>query len=368
MSQKPTSKLAVNVALCVHGDAFDRLGHALRYLAVGLIDQAIRTRLISSDDRLSSLSLGPIRPIIHDPITWPFINRRINQTVELLADDPPTIVHALSSASYEMALKLAKTYEADLILQVGSTQDCDYIAQIPDSDVGAYFALTQPLAKILQQQLRIPANKIILSPLGVYASRNASPLQNPEQITTLLCTTPFNNAGGVHVLLQAVDVLRKRGHAMLAFLIGEGRDEPALRKLVRDRGLNSMVAFAQPVGNISSLMSGADVYVLPDKRNAVSMDGLIAMAAGLVTVTFPSAIDDAYIADETALVCDAPTVAALTDTLERIITNPDTARNIAAAGQAYIKENHSVSAMAELAASVYRKLNMAHATLPFKGS
>ncbi len=368
MSQDPTSQLSVNVALCVHGDAFDRLGHALRYLAVGLIDQAIRTQLVSSDNRLSSLSLGPIRPIVHNPIKWPFSHRRITQTVELLANDPPTVVHALSAASYELAIKMAKTYEADLVLQVGATQDCDYVSQIPESDVGAYFVLTQPLAKILQNQLRIPANKIIFTPPGVYVSRTASPLANLEQTTTLLCTAPFNAAGGVDLLLQSVDTLRKRGHAVLAFLVGEGRDEPALRKLVRDRGLNSMVAFAQPLGNIASLMSGADIYVLPTTRTAVSMDGLLAMGAGLVTVTFPSAIDDAYIADETALICDSPTTSALTDTLERIITKPDAARDIAVAGQAYIKENHSVSAMAELAASVYRKLNMAHATLPFQGS
>ncbi len=368
MSQEPTSQLSVNVALCVHGDAFDRLGHALRYLAVGLIDQAIRTRIISSDNRLSSLSLGPIHPIIHEPITWPFSNRRIKQAVELLANDPPTVVHALSSASYELAIKMAKTYDADLILQVGSTQDCDYVSQVPESDVGAYFALTQPLAKILQEQLRIPANKIIFAPPGVYTSRTASPLVNPEQTTTLLCTAPFNSTGGVDILLQAVDTLRKRGRAVLAFLVGEGRDEPALRKLVRDRGLNSMVAFAQPVGNIASLMSGADVYVMPNAPTAVSMDGLLAMGAGLVTVTFPSAIDDAYVDDETAMICDAPTVTSLTETLERIITNTESAREIAAAGQAYVKEYHSVSTMAELAASVYRKLNMAHATLPFQGS
>jgi len=368
VSQEPSSQLAVNVALCVHGDAFDRLGHALRYLAVGLVDQAIRTRLVSSDVRLASLSLGPIQPIIHDPIVWPFSTRRISQVVEKMAPDPPTVVHAFSGASYDLAYKLAKTFEADLILQIGSTQDCDSAAQIPVTDVGAYFSLTQPFAKILSQQLSIPANKITYIPPGVYVSRHASPLEGTDQSTTLLCSAPFHTGGGAEILIQAVDILRKRGYAMLAFLIGEGRNEGTLRKSVRDRGLNSIVTFAQPISNIAALMSGADVYVLTKTTSSVTMDGLIAMGTGLITVTFPSAVDDAYIADETAIICEQPTAQSLSDSLERIITHPDMARNIATTGQTYIKENHSVSAMAESSASVYRKLNMAHATLPFRGS
>ena len=65
------NSLSVSAALCVDADAFDRLGRVVRYLAVGLVDEAIHLRVLSSDRRVDTLSLGPIQTVPHQPITRP---------------------------------------------------------------------------------------------------------------------------------------------------------------------------------------------------------------------------------------------------------------------------------------------------------
>ena len=69
-SEDTPSPMAVNVALCVDAEGLDRLASALRYLAVGLVDQAIQVRLLSSDARIESMTLGPIQTLVHDRIHW----------------------------------------------------------------------------------------------------------------------------------------------------------------------------------------------------------------------------------------------------------------------------------------------------------
>ena len=91
-------------------------------------------------------------------------NRRIEQLLGALAHQPPTVVHAMSSASYRVARVVSEAFDADLVLQVTSLEDCDMIAgamwdrlsgrpsdKAEGSSNTRLLAFTQPLVTVLEE-------------------------------------------------------------------------------------------------------------------------------------------------------------------------------------------------------------------------
>ncbi len=67
---------------------------------------------------------------------------------------------------------------------------------------------------------------------------------------------------------------------------------------------------------------------------------------------------------ETAYVCAKPTAQSLIETLEQVLQDQAAAHRLAESAQNYIREHHTVSAMAGRLAATYRNLAVARATFP----
>ncbi len=357
---------SISTALCIDGDALDMLGRVLRHLVVGLVDQAVYIRLVGPDPRIESLRLGPIQSLVHEPITWPFSEKRLSRVLEALGTQPPTVVHALSSGSYGEAIAIAEAFEADLVFQVTSVADVGGMARFTHKRIGCFLACSKPLAAILQSQLRIPPERIDVVRPGVLASKDIACFSQPGREATILCTAPFDKGGGVDRLIEAAALIQRRGHSLLVFLLGKGPQESALRRLVGSRNLRARVTFAQPLGDIAGAMQSADIFVRPYADNRFDVDTLQALGAGMAAVTLTNTICDYIHNRETALVCDAPSAESLADAIERLLTDRPAARQMATAGMEYVRTHHAMSGMAERAAAVYRRLALARATFPIK--
>ncbi len=362
-SEKNSSPLAVNVALCLDGDVFDRFGAVLRHLVVGLVDQAVQVRLVSSDARIESLKLGPVQSVLHPRVVWPVRVRRTEQLIETLASDPPTITHALSGGSYAIALEIADAFDTDVALQVTSVADCDRIAQLDASRVGVCIAMSEPLADILTTQLGMPSERIVLVRPGVRTTAGGDPGQGKP---TVLCTAPFEPGSGVDKLIKAAHILHKREHDLLLFLLGEGPKESTLRRLTRDRGLDTRVIFAHPTGDLVQAMRSADIFVHPSEDTALSADGLQAMGNGMAVVSFPNAVCDHYRHEETALVTAHATAESLADSIERLLADRALAQRLSTSGVEYVRTHHAWSGMAERTAATYRQFALNRATFSMK--
>ena len=129
-------------------------------------------------------------------------------------------------------------------------------------------------------------------------------------------------------LIEAVATLRKRGHSIMVFLVGQGRFEEALRRLVRQRKLSTCVTFVQAIGDLSQVMRNADIFVDPSPDGAFVSHGLEAMGAGMVVVTVPNTICDYYRDGETVLLCEKTMSEAIAHTIEQLLRDRDRARRI----------------------------------------
>lgn len=338
----------------------------LRHLAVGLVDQAVQLRLVSSDPSVGSLTLGPVQTVVHRPLVWPFVHRRLEELCHTLSAQPPTVVHAFSGSSYRLAGMLANRFDSDLVIQVTSLADCAYVRENDMHRVRRFIAPTQPLYAFLSEQLQIETGRIELIRPGIRAAPHITSFADAHEAVTVLCMSPFDRESGVDALIEAAAKVHRRGHEFLLFLLGHGRRERALRRLVRDRKLSPCVTFARPMGDPASAMQGADLFVRPSADTALVDDTFHAMAAGVAVVAPPSSVCDHLRPDETAVVSSAAAPDALADAIERLLADRAFAQRIANGALEYMRSLHSISRMAEATAAVYRKLTLTRTTFSMR--
>jgi glycosyltransferase involved in cell wall biosynthesis len=356
----------VSATLCVDGGALDRFGRVLQHLCVGLVDQAVTVRFLSSDARVRSLALGPIQSLVHSRIAWPAAGRRIERLLDTLSAQPPTVVHAMSQGSYRLASAIAKAFDADLVLGVTSLGDCDRIVSLSVGKHVRFHAFSEPLATVLEAQLKIVREQIEVIRPGIPLAPSAACFAEPGRAATILCTSAFERDSGVDRLIAAVSILGQHGHTLQVFLLGEGCSESALRRLVRTRNLSSSVTFAPSLNDLTAAMQSADIFVRPSADSEFTADGLLAMGAGLVVVTDPSLLCDHIRPGETAEVCVQPTAESLAATIDGVLNHRQEAIGLATAAMEYVREHHAVSTMAERTAAAYRQLALTRTTFAIR--
>jgi len=356
----------VGVALCVDGEALERFGLILRHLAVGLVDQAVRTRLVSCDSRIENLALGPIQAVLHQPIHWPVSRRRTEHIIDALSQQPPTVVHAMSHLSYRTALMIAEHFDADLVIQVTSLADCAALAEFDASQAGRFVAFSDRLSGLLENEIKLPKEQIEVIRPGVQAFDRPACFARPDRVPTVICSAPLEKRTGVDRVIKAAEVLRKRDRRAMFFLVGQGSRESGLRRLARECEVSATVAFAQPGGEALSIMDSADLFVRPADCQAFCADALQAMGAGLAVVTVPDSTGDHFRPSETALICETTSATSLAEGIEELLQDRAMAQRLGASAIEYVRANHAMSVMAERTAALYRQLALARSTFSIR--
>lgn len=352
--------------MCIEPEAIDRFGRVLRYFLVGLVDQAIQVRVVSTDPRIEKYALGPVQTVLYERPTWPFTARRTDQLLDKLSSHPPMVVLATSNSSYRIAATVASTFDADLVTQVTSLSDCQTLAAWQEPYIAKYVALTKSLATALTEQVSIPADRIELIRPGVLSSKEATCFTDPSRTPAVVCISPFDRESGLDLLVEAVHKLVQRGRNLSVFLIGEGPMETTVRRMIREMDLSHHITLTGSLGTINQAVASADLFVSPSVDHAFYDDTLLAMGSGTAIIAMPNPIYDHLISGETAYICQEPNVHALIESMDTLLSDHELSRKIAVDGLEYTRKHHAISTMAEQMASLFRELAMARATFPIK--
>lgn len=361
-----TEQRPLNVALCIDQNAIDRFRRVIQHLLVGLVDQAVSLRVVSSDSRVQRFSLGPARATIHQPPAWPWTRQRLGQLIDAVSGQPPMVVHAVARDTFRVAAALAEAFDADPVVQVTSLADCEALANWQGPPIARYIAMTQSLAIALTDQLSISKDRVVFIRPGALAGREIMCFPQPERTATLLSVATFDDFATMEPLIDAVTQLVKNGHSFMLFILGEGRQESKVRRIIRDRNLTANVALAHAEGTTAQAIDSADIFVRPSVDKAFYDDSLHAMATGTVVVSCPNPLYDHLRDGETAVVCQQASASSLVEGIEKLLNDHDAARDLAARGMEYVRKHHAMSAMAEQTANLYRTLALARATFRIK--
>ena len=358
----------VDALLCLDRIAFERFGGILRHLCVGLVDQNVPLRIVGSDPRIASLRLGPVQAVVHPPIAGLTGGRRLEQLLDALSAQPPTVVHAVSMGSYRTAASIAQEFDADLILGVTSLDDVEGAGRFRERTDVYFQPWSTALANMFDTRWRIDRTRVEVIAPGVPAAAKPAAFDHPGRVATLVSTSPFHADTGLDRLIAAVEKLVRRQVELQLFLLGEGPRERALRKSVRTKQLSAHIAFAPNFDDPTAALSSADLFIHPTSSSAFPADTLQAMGIGLALVTGPDEVADHHRSGETACVYADGTAEALADAIESLLRDRPAAQRLAAAGLEHVRRNHGVSAMAERVAAAYRRLVLNQSTFAIRGT
>ena len=373
-----TIGLAIGLASIAGGAAADTLGKVRDSgkLVIGHREASRPFSFINDDGQVAGYSIDLCRRVANavkvaaglSAIEIEFKPVSAENRMSMLVDGEVDIVcgSTTNGGSFRLAAALAESFDADYVAHVSAVADCDALAEQDVGQLNAVQAVSEPLVSALETQLRIASDKVSLVRLGVKASTEVACYAHPERTPSILCTSAFERNRGVNHLIEAIGLLRDRGHTALAFLLGRGSSEKQLRKMVAERKLGPWITFANPMGGLVEAMQSADIFVRPSVHTVVSAYPLQAMGAGMAVVTFASGVCDHFRHNETAIVCSEPTPKSLADGIEVLLANKQQAREMATRGVAYVREHHSMSGMAERTSALYRQLALARATFPIR--
>jgi glycosyltransferase involved in cell wall biosynthesis len=208
-------------------------------------------------------------------------------------------------------------------------------------------------ASLRAQLSDVAAARCVVSHLGVDLPGAATPPH--RNAPRILCTARLCAVKGHSYLLDALAILRDRGHAFSCDLAGDGELRAALAENIERLGLANRVRM---LGNVphaeltSALAAGDyDIAVLSsteqsdrlDRREGIPVALMEAMAAGLPVVATRTGSIPELVVEGTGLLVEQRSAVAMADALERYVEDEPERRRAGEAGRAFVNAEFASS-------------------------
>lgn len=149
---------------------------------------------------------------------------------------------------------------------------------------------TQWLRNKLIQEFAVPPEQIRVFQYGYdldgFSAKMSlpSPIARPPHQKVLLFTGRLVEIKGVHVLLQALAILKNARQDWVCWIVGEGEAEVRLKQQAADLGLSSHVIFWGKRTDVAFMLTLADIFVCPSLLDNQPLSLIEAQIAGLPSV------------------------------------------------------------------------------------
>jgi glycosyltransferase involved in cell wall biosynthesis len=227
----------------------------------------------------------------------------------------------------------------------------------PYARVSAVMAVSAQIAELLSRRLGMPLERVVRVRNGVdLPPRAGRPASSARVRPRVGAVGRLTGQKGFDVLIAAVALLVRRGHAVEAVVAGEGRDRITLEAAAA--GLP--VRFTGFVTDVPAFLEGVDVFCLPSREEGLPLALLEAMAHGLPCVAtrvgdIPEVVGDAVV----TVPPEDPV--ALADALEPLITDPGRRRRLGERARVTALRRFDVVDMVETVAGLLRVITTASA-------
>lgn len=119
----------------------------------------------------------------------------------------------------------------------------------------------------------------------------------PENFIVVGTIARFSVVKGLEYLVKAAQLALKENDKIMFLFIGSGKEEPKLRQLTKDLGIQERVIFHSPVDNLSDYLCTMDIFVMPSVQEGLGLAILEAQARKVPVVAsdvggIPDIIED----------------------------------------------------------------------------
>jgi glycosyltransferase involved in cell wall biosynthesis len=222
----------------------------------------------------------------------------------------------------------------------------------------------------LTSEFGVPSSKIAVFPMPFDFSF-FSPVTKSEISETkkVLTVGRLIELKGHSYLIEAIQILKKRGLKIKLILIGEGPRRRLLDAKIQSLGLEREVEVLgfRSREELNYFYNWCDVFVLPSITDSIGGEeglGVVLLEAGSckkpVIGTLSGGIPDVIKNNETGLLVPEKDSQALADAIEKVLKDEKLRNRLAENRYKYVRENFTLPKIAEKMANIYQKALKMH--------
>ncbi|MHC4624591.1 MAG: glycosyltransferase family 4 protein [Planctomycetota bacterium] len=349
-------KKSVRPALIVSDHTVCEYSMFLKRLLLGLADESVPVALVCRPRCDVDSVLAPTVEVIRHPffdlplMVWQ--NRKI--LIERLEKFRPTVLHCLCESQARRTRQLAQQLDLPYVLTVNSlrkgwrrlsisSRSCARI-MVPAGSIASDFAGAYPAYAERVKQINI----------GTFVEETSGCFRERGELVSMVTAYPLNHLSDFEKLLRAIKHLVIDGYEFLFVVVGGGRAEGEVRKLLRGLGLLWIVTIVPKLTAWRSILAAGDIFIYPRPSRVFDPLLLEAMSVGAAVAACKGGVDDLIIEEKTCTVFDPDDELSIYNSLQRLCDRREVAQQLAQGAQQYLRENHSVSKMVADILGTYR--------------
>jgi len=328
----------------------------LKHLLAGLTDESVPAVLVCRPgcdvDSIVSPTVEVVRhPVVDLPLMG-HLNRKM--LVERLEKFGPTVLHCLCENKARLTRQLAQQLDLPYVLTVNSLQKRWGRLAISSRCCAEIIAPARSIAANLMEVYPRFGERIRQINVGTFAEETAGCFREVGRVPTMVTACSLNSADDFENLFGAVRHLILDAYEFMFVVIGGGRAEGQVRKLLHALGLLWIVTIVPRLTAWRSILAAGDIFIQPQPSGAFDPFLLEAMSVGSAVAGCKGGVDDLMVEDETCVIFDPNDELSIYNNLQRLLNRREFARKLAKGAQEYLRENHSVSKMVADILQTYR--------------
>jgi glycosyltransferase involved in cell wall biosynthesis len=328
----------------------------LRHCFVGLADESCKGILLCpAEASLGQIEAAPVEVIHYPPLMamglWQPI---LSPLVERLKRLEPTVLHCMSISKLRLTRRLSDVLGISYVASINSPDKLVW-RSCCKGNVAAIVTPSEGLARQMRKEMPAIAGLVRCITIGTFVSERTACFSVGGTLATMVVVHPLEATEDLEAAFNAIKHLSIDGMDLVVALMGSGKAEGKVRRLITDLGLGHVINIVPEVRPLRQVFSGADIYIKP--KRSMNFDFLLldAMSEGMAVA--------ACRGDDTELLREGQTAVFFTEgdelsiysTLASLLKERDYARRLAVGGQELVRSEHRVSRMVADMIAVYRE-------------
>jgi len=159
------------------------------------------------------------------------------------------------------------------------------------------------------------------------------------------------------MLLSTIAELRKRGHDVVLFIVGDGKLRSNLQQQTKELHIESSVYFLGPRDDVPDILSNLDLFILPSRYEGCPNVVLEAMAAGkCVVATAVGGTPETIVDGKTGILVKPDNQEALVTAIVDLLKSPDKPSILGQQARESIERSFTIEKMVQQTTNLYEQL------------
>lgn len=329
----------------------------LRHCFVGLTDEACKAALLCpADTELGQITASPVDIVQYPPLLsmglWKPV---ISPLIDKLQKIEPTVLHCIAHSKLRLTQKLSGLLNIPFVVSLNSCPTHS-LRHMCTAGCSGIIVPSRSIAVKAKAMLHDKSDMVRCIRVGTFVSEKIACFAGAGGLVTIVIVHPLDRCSDFEPVFNAVKHLCIDGVELVVALMGSGKAEGKVRKLISDLGLGNVVNIVPEMRPLRQVFSGADIFLKPKCSGDFDFALLDAMSEGMAVAACKGNDDELLQAGQTAALFDEDDQVSIYTTLAALIRQKDYSRNLAAEAQNLLRREYRVSRMVTEIIEMYRQV------------